>query len=204
MAELIFKEDTHQYFLDGKELPSLTRIIKPLVDFSMVPPDILAKAAAFGTAVHKTVELYLAGTLDRDTLDENLVPCLDAFEAFLIAFPQFAGREVVAERPMAYPRMKFAGTPDLIYDGFAVVELKTRKVNPLTDPIQVAAQERLWLANGGTKGTYSHHVLELLPGGKWELKTFTKKQIDEGWRRFRYLLDYHYAHQTIQSWRSAA
>lgn len=195
MAELIFREETHQYFLDGVELPSITRVLAPLKDFSHVHPELLERACLFGQAVHKTVELYLADDLVEEGLDPNLADCLEAFRQWERDSPDL--RAPVVERPMAHQRLGYAGTPDLIYDGQAIVEIKTRDYDPLCDPIQTAAQEQLWLANGGTKGAYRRFVLTLRPGG-YALKACPKKG---GWERFRYLLDFYKMQQQIHLWK---
>jgi hypothetical protein len=199
---LIFDEENHIYQLDGKTLPSITGIIRPLVDYSMVPPAVLKNAANFGKAVHKLVELEETDTLDEDDMDDVdgvLRRVLGSYRGWReYAWP---GMTPVCEIPMAHTRLGFAGTPDLIFDGVAVVELKSRDYNPLTDPIQLAAQELLWLANGGAKGDYCHAVLSLKASGDRKFIEVPKKQSKEALSRFRFMLDTHKANQQIQSWK---
>jgi len=69
-------------------------------------------------------------------------------------------------------RLMYGGIPDLILDGRLIVEIKTRKVNMLTDSIQTAAQEALWKQNGGQRiKEYERRVLELKQDGTY---TYTK------------------------------
>lgn len=78
-----FREATHEYFVGGKPMPSVSEILRPLVDFSRVPPDALEFARERGTAVHKATELHDLGTLDEDSVDEHVRPYLNAWKKFL-------------------------------------------------------------------------------------------------------------------------
>lgn len=193
---LTFDAEHHVYTLDGKVLPSITQIIRPLVNYDAVPKAVLENAANFGRNVHKMVELECCGALDEEALDDKLRPALAAFRGWR---RQNSG-DVICEIPMAHARLKFAGTPDLIFDGHSIIEIKTRKTNLLTDPIQTAAQEMLWLANYGAKGDYQHGVLELYADGRHHFQPFTTKQKREAANRFRYLLDYHVMSTNIKTW----
>ncbi len=198
MAELLFNEETHKYTMGGVTLPSVTTVMRPLYDFSMVDKEVLRLAGEFGTAVHKTVELYLLSDLDEETLDPALIGPLEAFKAWQADYPQLQGRFHVENR-MADARLLYAGTADLIIDAEAVIDIKTRKANQLTDPIQLEAYERLWLKNGGTKGKYDHRVLELNQDGTYQ---YVKAAHRDAWSRFRFLLDHHNNNLKIQTWRT--
>lgn len=193
-----FDAESHTYRINDEVVPSITGIIKPLVNYSMIPPAVLQKAADYGTAVHKAIELFVGERLDMESLDPALRQAVEQYQLWYEETGHFD--LPVCELPMGHERQKWAGTPDLIFDGRAIVELKTRKTNRLTDSIQLAAQEQLWIANGGEKGPYTHHVLELLPGQPHKLVTFDKKEIKEGWARFRYLRDFHAMNANIQAW----
>jgi hypothetical protein len=65
----------------------------------------------------------------------------------------------------------------------------------------LAAQELLWLANGGAKGDYCHAVLSLKASGDRKFIEVPKKQSKEALSRFRFMLDTHKANQQIQSWK---
>jgi hypothetical protein len=83
---LRFVHETHQYFLDpaGDELPSVTRCLEDcgLIDFSMVPRDVLQVAQERGTRVHQALHYLDDGELDQDTLDEQLHGYVMAYLAF--------------------------------------------------------------------------------------------------------------------------
>jgi hypothetical protein len=196
---LEFVEETHTYLLDGKPIPSVTQLLKPLQDFSNIPPHTLAKACEFGTNVHKMIELYLLDELDMDTLDPALLPPLEAFKRwqdnegaalFLQGWPRI-------EQPLAHPRLHYAGTPDLDFLYGPIVDLKTRPFNPLTDPIQLAGYGELSRVNGGQDG--DKWVLQLAPDGTYR---FTNAHHKQAKSRFRFLLEFYQDGQNILSWRN--
>ena len=55
-----YNDDTHQYFVDGKEVPSVTQLIGKLFpsEYQDVDPAVLARAAARGTELHAAIEDY--------------------------------------------------------------------------------------------------------------------------------------------------
>lgn len=198
MSDLIFDETLHRYTLDGEVLPSVTQILKPLHDFSAIPADVLRRAADFGTAVHKTVELYLADDLDEGSLDPPLRGCLDGFKRWMDDYRDeynidFSNVEV----PGYHKRLKYAGTPDIELEE-AVIDLKSRPVNMLTDPIQLTAYDHM--TGGGNRPCY---VLELKQDGTYVFTPAlpTRKSAKEAWSRFRYLLDYYNATKEIERWK---
>lgn len=56
-----FYEDGHVYTIGGVIVPSVSEVIKTVldIDYSKIPPHILAEAARFGTSVHEGVEAFL-------------------------------------------------------------------------------------------------------------------------------------------------
>jgi len=204
---LTFVEETHEYFLDGERLPSVSEIKSPLTNFDMVKPEVLARASAFGTACHSMVELYLAGTLDFSALDEGLYGPLEAFEKFLAEKKPFENEEGV------------------------IIDVKSRKYDRVSDPVQLAAYHQLWKESGSreplieqrmvsTKYRYAgtpdiiippaqgdiildHRILFLGRDGKYR---YTAAYDHNAWPIFgRLLTDYHRRIETdlmIQAWRN--
>jgi hypothetical protein len=77
-----FDEANHLYFIGGKPMPAVSEILRPLLDFSRIPPDALEFARERGTAVHKATELHDLGMLDEDSIDDHVRPYLDAWKQF--------------------------------------------------------------------------------------------------------------------------
>lgn len=87
---LIFNEDEHKYLLDGKELISVTTLMKKhglSPDYSNVDPKVLRNKAMRGTLIHKeledwllsgesgfTKELYAFVELSKELEIENATP----------------------------------------------------------------------------------------------------------------------------------
>ena len=197
MSDLIFDETLHRYTLNGEVLPSVTQILKPLYDFSAVPADVLRRAGEFGTAVHKAVELYLKDDLDEDSIDEPIYNCLMAYQAFEADHYDIFDETPIVEQIGCHPKLKYAGTPDLAFPS-RIIDIKSRKVNMLTDAIQLAAYDHMT-----GNGERERLVLELYDDASYTLTCVnpTKRSGKEAWARFRYLLDYHKMTQEIERWK---
>ncbi|WP_400254872.1 hypothetical protein [Spiroplasma endosymbiont of Cleonymus obscurus] len=74
MSKLIFKKETHQYFLEEKELISVSRIIDNYLGFgySHIAPEVLKNASNRGKWVHKLNELYLQN-INQENIINNLL-----------------------------------------------------------------------------------------------------------------------------------
>lgn len=81
---ITFDKATHRYAVDGIALPGVNEILKDLrvCDLSRVPPGILEKAAALGTAVHQATALDDSGVLDDASLGPECVPYFTAWKKF--------------------------------------------------------------------------------------------------------------------------
>lgn len=136
MTNLILEEKKHEYFLDGVRIPGVTEILQDagLSNLDGVNQDILERAAEFGKAVHKTIELYCKGTLDIESLDPALVPYLAAWKAFAEDFgyihhkTEFQGHS---------PKYRFAFTIDQLGEiaktktpGLTLADIKTGQPYP--------------------------------------------------------------------------
>ena len=124
---------------DGERLPSVTDILSPLRDFSRVPRDVLARAAAWGEAVHRMVRLDLDSRLDESSLAPPLVPVLGQWRAARAAqgWTIVDGDVVVGDLTWGY-----AGRYDLVCrreEGLLdLIDVKTGRP-ALTDGPQLAA-----------------------------------------------------------------
>ena len=140
--EFRFDPIEHRYWLGDEEMPSVTRIIAPLNDFSMVKPDVLARKAKSGSDIHLTIKLWLDNTLDESTLDEGNKIALDLINNWLL-YDETCQFGVLKEweKPTYHEKLKYATTPDLVFDE-AIVEIKTRAFNRHVDPVQLIAQAK--------------------------------------------------------------
>lgn len=189
MNKFSFDAATHTYRYGGEIIPSVTQIMAPLFDFSSVPAATLEASRQWGTAVHEMIRLWIADDLDEGNLDPALKTVLSGFEVWTNGpiYKHAPLQGWIVEAPLSHPKLKYAGTPDIIIDGIAIIDIKTRKPSK-ADSIQLAAYDRLHLENGGTPADYMHIVLYLDTEGNYREKAVNDKQ---AWPMFRYLLDHH-------------
>jgi len=143
-APAIFQRDGHRYAWDGRELESVTTILKAegFIDTTWFDDWNRDK----GTAVHLACHYDDQGCLDEDTIDPVIVPYLDGWRKFK---RETGWVTEESEQPMMSTTYLYAGTPDAI--GYlkgikrAAVELRqdgTYKLIPYKDRNDV----NVWLA----------------------------------------------------------
>lgn len=81
IAQLVFDEPSHTYFLDGVRIPSVTQILEAVgvVDFSYLPPGTRKMALERGRRVHLATQFDDEADLDLDGLDEALLPYVQSW-----------------------------------------------------------------------------------------------------------------------------
>lgn len=71
---VLFNKESHQYFLDGKQLQGITGMIHKRLfptEYANIPQEVLDKAAARGSAIHEACEAYDNGEeFTTDYMDE--------------------------------------------------------------------------------------------------------------------------------------
>ncbi len=123
---LEFDEALHVYTVQGRVVPSVTSIIKPLNDFSGISADVLEKKRQLGTDVHLACELDDHGELDDAFTDAAVMAYVNGWRRF----KSDTGFTVVMnERRLFHPTLFFAGTLDRLghtRDGDGMlIDLKT-------------------------------------------------------------------------------
>lgn len=104
-----FDPVAHKYRLDGAAVPGVSEILDHAYDFRFVDPDAMERARDLGKKVHKTIELFEDGVLDRATLHPSLDNHLKQWERFKddFLFLPIAHELIVGSR-----KHKFCGTLD--------------------------------------------------------------------------------------------
>src|SRR3990167_1854836 len=137
MKEFVFKPESHSYWLGDKQLPSVTQIISPLVDYSKCPQGKLERKRDLGIAFHEAIRLYLNHDLDEESLDEQLVIPMRQFVEWWTE-DEFKGLPspvlIAVEKPFYHEKLKYAGTPDLVTED-CIYDFKLRKYNPVVYPL---------------------------------------------------------------------
>ncbi|MGE4302191.1 MAG: hypothetical protein AB7F40_11395 [Victivallaceae bacterium] len=119
-------EETHQYFSDDRELPSVTTIISavglnPLLD--VVSAETLRVAAERGRIVHQYADWHEGGILDETSIDPELAGYFGGYLAARdhgeLPFP------AVRECRLFCTKWGYAGTLDQLIDGDWINDIKT-------------------------------------------------------------------------------
>ncbi len=111
-TDLEFDPSTHTYRAGGEVLISVTQALKSagVIDYSMIPQDVLQLAARRGTLVHRAIHYWLDGDLDESTVSEEHRGYVDAAKRF-VEESQFVPMRV--ECRGFHPTLRYAGTFDL-------------------------------------------------------------------------------------------
>lgn len=106
---LVFNSGLHEYKYDGVVVPSVTQIINDHMGITL--DFVKQRDLDRGTAVHKAIELYIAGTLDESSVMSELQPYLDAYKKW-VKMRQFEASE--SELRVCNLMHKYAGTIDIL------------------------------------------------------------------------------------------
>lgn len=184
--ELTFEEEGHIYRLDGKEIPSVTTIMKPLssVLYRGVDEELLNRAAQRGTAVHNAIENYIKFGIE-DIADEYR----GYFEAFLKWYREKDVQPIATESIVYHKTLRYAGTADMpaIVDGRIIcVDFKTSaSVNKMLTGIQLEAYAKAYESHGF--GFDGKAILHLKANGTYSWVPYNKNDV-ESWGVFGALL----------------
>lgn len=82
---LDFTPENHTYRWNGKRVPSVTQIMEDvgIIDYGHIPPATRAMALERGRLVHEITSMYDESDLDEGSVDESLIPYLNAWRNFL-------------------------------------------------------------------------------------------------------------------------
>lgn len=188
---LSFDPVQHHYHWKGRRVPSVTQCLEPLFDFSMVPRAVLARKQQIGVAVHKAIELELAGRLDRNSIDPE---CRPYFEAWLRFRDECLFEPILVEHRITSDeegeRFRYAGTLDewgYLQRHPGLVDWKTTMLlNVQGVGSQTAAYLRALVREGIASYSDRRFALKLGKDGRYKLERF--RSLEDDWLRFVRLL----------------
>ncbi len=150
MAVTEYIEETHKYYVDGEEKPSVTEICEPISFKRMasIPQQILENARNRGSACHALFEDYLlVGEVDLDEIKSDYVPYV---EQFIMWARTYRPKVLYTEKHLF--GSEFCGTCDLIcrIDGKTLlVDYKTTSAaDKKSLSVQLEGYYRLCKENG--------------------------------------------------------
>lgn len=173
-ALLQFDEEKHEYRLDGRVVPGVTTILKPIseAEYRSVDAATLDVAAWRGRAVHKMIELDLRDDLDLDALSDDLQPFYTAWKGF----QSLSGFEFRLSEARVYSSAyDFAGTLDLagmLAGRHVVIDAKRTVAVPRTAAPQTAAYLCALTETMPEYADADRYALHLRPDGSWRLVPF--------------------------------
>lgn len=168
---LTFDESRHEYKWDGVRVPSVTQILAPLIDYSMVPPDVLERGRQLGSAVHRMTELHDQDDLDEDSLDPVMIPYLEAWKKFR---SETGFEPVTIENKMYHPKHRYCGTSDrtgIVKGKLAVVDIKKMLALGPVIGVQLAAYQSMHIEAG--LAVTNRYALGLRADGTYRLEPYT-------------------------------
>lgn len=190
---LHFDADSHTYTLDGRVVPSVTQLIRPLEADALarIPENTLEWKRGLGEQVHLACQLDDEGDLDEDNLDQAIYPYLWAWRNFR---DDHNLEILLNEMPLGSRRYRFAGTIDrvavlnkgliqgtFVYKGLATIDIKTRVDLPDAIGVQLAGYNRLVEEHPELAQTLAHSTgqmphrvaVRLGPDGKYSTRVYT-------------------------------
>lgn len=166
LPEISFDEINHKYTFEGLTLPSVTQILSAvgLPDLSAISSTILQWKAELGTMVHLATELDDQNELDYGSLDDRIIPYLEAYQRFKFE----SGFEIIdMERMVFDPALKYAGKLDrfgILNGKKALLDIKTGVFDPMSVGPQTAAYARAY-----TDLKCKRYALQLKDDGNYKL-----------------------------------
>ena len=175
-----FDEKEHKYSYGGKQLPSVTTVIKEVLNIEY--PDYAIYHATRGTYVHKAIELWFKGVLDFKTVDDTIKPYLDSF----ITFQNKANiKPVLLEERFADKNISFAGTVDIVGKVKGKTYLFDIKTGQKQDSYNAQMAGYKKLLNDNDINIDGIYILDLKPAGCRAIKV---ENIEKYWGLFEGML----------------
>jgi len=180
MENLEFKEETHQYFYKGLEVPSVTQIISASNSGALqnIPSSILDNASERGVAVHQAIEFYNKYKFANISKEYE-----GYFEAYRKWYRKegFSFIEIKSELKVYHKVFNYAGTIDMLItntkEEHILVDIKTtNELNMKYVSLQLSAYKDALLNQG--INVKSMYVLWLKKDGTYEyIEVLDKKNI---------------------------
>ncbi|MCP4989370.1 MAG: hypothetical protein GY928_25925 [Colwellia sp.] len=197
---LTFNEEHHQYRYNEKVVPSVTKVIKDLSDFSGIQAHVLKTKSELGTEFHRIIALHFLDDLIYDTIDSRLIPAFDTFlEWSTPRLEEFRG--AISEHKMFDKEMWLAGTCDLATET-ELFDWKLRNYIPETDILQLEGYDTLLAGPKRKRWTICFNM----KSGKLTQK---RSEHDQSHAMFMYMLDYYHSknkdittyNNTLEAWK---
>jgi CRISPR/Cas system-associated exonuclease Cas4 (RecB family) len=155
---LEYDDKTHEYKVDGVIVPSVTQLL-PKQNFH-VSDEILNNLSIEGSTNHEMLRIYHES---GNTMED---PYLIEFDSFIKENTVKFEKLLAYEKPLFSKKLKFAGTPDMIFKN-SIVDLKRSRGNKKYHSLQLAGYNILAHENGFPK-TKNQYIM-YMDNGKFKL-----------------------------------
>lgn len=147
-AQLKFDEARHEYSVNGRVVPNVTRIIDWMNNYANVPREALELARARGQAVHLATALDDQNDLDESSVDDVVLPYLNAWRQFR---EECKFKPILIEHRIYSSIYNYAGSLD-----------RTGLLGTIEQPalVDVKATACLMPANGPQTAAYKQGLIE--------------------------------------------
>lgn len=187
--ELTFEEEKHIYKLNGKYVPAVSTVMKPLSQalYKDVDESVLNKAASRGTAVHNAIENYVMfGITD---IEESYAGYFGAFRDW---WKEINPEPLATECRVYHKFLRYAGTADMpvvIGNERILIDFKTSaSVNKMLTGVQLEAYAKAYESHGLFFDGKA--VLHLKSDGNYGWHFYPKNDT-ESWEVFGALMTVH-------------
>jgi len=183
---LDFDPVAHAYRWQGRPVPNVTNLLRPLGGYEWVDAEVLERKGELGKAIHLATHLDDLGALDESSVSDGIAPYLEAWRKFRREVPCEWAQ---SERPLYSQAFGYAGTPDrcgTVRGDRAVVDVKSVAQLSFVTGVQLAAYRALAFTEPARR-----YAVQLKPNGNYVLQEY---QSPDDWMCFVALL-------TINSWK---
>ncbi len=135
-------EATHTYRIMGDVVPSVTQILRPIMNMDSIPKHVLEAKADLGRRVHLACQFDDEGDLYEGSIEDDVAPYLAGWRRFR----RDTECEIVANEKIVFePMHRYAGTLDRVlrFDmAFWLIDIKSSFRTPASAGAQTAAYMR--------------------------------------------------------------
>jgi len=166
MLDITFDAPTHVYRLNGARVPSVTQLLRPLIDLSGIPRDVLEAKRDLGQRIHAACHYLSENDLDPSSVEADVEPYLDGFARFL---RETRARIVANEQIVYSAQWGYAGQLDLIVEIERtrwLLDIKSCVAVPMSAGPQTAGYHRAL----GDPAVTRRGALRLTPDGRYVLE----------------------------------
>lgn len=136
MPKFEFNQFDHQYFIDGKQVPSVTEVLPNNIPIH-ITDDQLEAARQEGNANHHAVNRFNSTGIIQPGFEIYLAN----YQEFIFEFQKIYGSLILWEKQLFSEEFRYGGTPDLFFEA-GRVDLKRTYSEPLLHALQIAGYDR--------------------------------------------------------------